>query len=653
VSKSIPQPWRVLPDKPNLEQLKNQAKDLLRDYSAGDADTIAEVQRAEDTPPAHLALADAQRVLARAYGYASWAELKHFVDGITVARFCDAARVGDVAVLRQMLRVRPELVGMDLAENDEHRAIHFAVLHRHAEAVRVLMEAGADPRKGIYPNRSATTALVIAQDRGYGEIVDAIEKAEQARREAASCPNATVTPVQDQITAAIRSGKNDEAIALLSADASLIKACDRDGASPLHIAAEALNDGMVAWLLEPAHRFGVQKADLAGRMPLDRAVLAVEPRNADSLQRFAPVAERFRRAGAPLTAMSAIAMGDGDRLAELFREEPQKFSPGPEFIKPLTIAVRHCRHDMLRLLLDLGLDPNQRTTLGNVEGQVNSAGEPLWLAVVGDDWDAATILLDRGADPNANVYASGTATSQAFGTRNPRMQKLMLDHGGELSPDFLGLYRQTDRARRALDETAPIPANPRGYPGPTTAEQLLWGGACGGDPEIVGLALEKIDWAPTDARWFNMAVQPLRIWNNGPGHWAGGYDRSTYVECFRPIIARMDVNMVSRHGQTLLHRVASDGWTWGQPVMTSEERLAFATIVLDAGAKFDVRDTVLASTPLAWAARWGCGELVELLLSRGASAAETDAEPWATPLAWATRYGHSDIAAKLRTAGAP
>jgi hypothetical protein len=232
------------------------------------------------------------------------------------------------------------------------------------------------------------------------------------------------------------------------------------------------------------------------------------------------------------------------------------------------------------------------------------------------------------------------------------MQRLMFDRGGALSPDFLGLYRQTDRARGVLDGSDPVPPNPRGHPGPTAAEQLLWGGACGGDPEIVRLALEQMDWPPGEPRWFYMAVQPFRIWNNGPSLGAGGYDRSTYPECFRQIVARIDVNMIGRHGQTLLHRVASDGWTWNQPVMTSAERLAFATMLLDAGARFDLRDELLASTPLGWAARWGCGELVELLLSRGAPATEKDAEPWATPLAWATRYGHANIAAKLRAAGA-
>src|SRR5258708_28732088 len=97
-------PWRTLPDRPSLEQLKKQDKELLRDYLAGDAETVADVERAErNADPASFALADAQRVLARGYGFASWTVLKQRVDGLTIARFCDAAKGGDVTVLRQML----------------------------------------------------------------------------------------------------------------------------------------------------------------------------------------------------------------------------------------------------------------------------------------------------------------------------------------------------------------------------------------------------------------------------------------------------------------------------------------------------------------------------------------------------------------------
>ena len=57
-------PARRLPVQPNLDQLHNQAKDLLRDMHA----------RGE---PAKLA--DAQLALAREYGVSSWTRLVHAV----------------------------------------------------------------------------------------------------------------------------------------------------------------------------------------------------------------------------------------------------------------------------------------------------------------------------------------------------------------------------------------------------------------------------------------------------------------------------------------------------------------------------------------------------------------------------------------------
>jgi hypothetical protein len=43
--------------------------------------------------------------------------------------------------------------------------------------------------------------------------------------------------------------------------------------------------------------------------------------------------------------------------------------------------------------------------------------------------------------------------------------------------------------------------------------------------------------------------------------------------------------------------------------MTPEEQVAFAATLVDAGARVDVRDDVLKSTPLGWACRWGRVEL--------------------------------------------
>ena len=85
-------PTRSLPDRPSLGQLRKQAKELLKSYKAGEPKVIAEVEQFEASPDAGtFALADAQRVLARAYGFSSWTKLKQHVDGINVDAFCRAS----------------------------------------------------------------------------------------------------------------------------------------------------------------------------------------------------------------------------------------------------------------------------------------------------------------------------------------------------------------------------------------------------------------------------------------------------------------------------------------------------------------------------------------------------------------------------------
>jgi len=61
MSTSPPESSRALPDRPNLQHLKNQAKDLLK---AGQADSLT----------------DAQFRIARLYGFSSWPKLKAHVD---------------------------------------------------------------------------------------------------------------------------------------------------------------------------------------------------------------------------------------------------------------------------------------------------------------------------------------------------------------------------------------------------------------------------------------------------------------------------------------------------------------------------------------------------------------------------------------------
>ncbi len=85
---------RQLPEKPNLEFLKKQAKELLRRTQQGK-------------------LADAQLALSREYGFHSWADLKAHVQALTLSP-AEALKVAvcdnnDAASVRDVLKQHPEL----------------------------------------------------------------------------------------------------------------------------------------------------------------------------------------------------------------------------------------------------------------------------------------------------------------------------------------------------------------------------------------------------------------------------------------------------------------------------------------------------------------------------------------------------------------
>jgi ankyrin repeat protein len=153
------------------------------------------------------------------------------------------------------------------------------------------------------------------------------------------------------------------------------------------------------------------------------------------------------------------------------------------------------------------------------------------------------------------------------------------------------------------------------------------------------VALEHVDWLPDDPRWFWMLWRPL------PGHCdLDAQQQVDCCECFRMILARCGPNhRALESGQSMLHEVIARDHGVG---------IQLATILLDAGARLEVRDTLLESTPLGWACRWGRVEIVKLLLARGADPIEADAERWATPRAWAEKMRRPEILGLLKRARA-
>ena len=628
MSESTPKffPTRRLPPQPNLEQLRKQAKDLLEHYHADDPAAVAEVRAFERNPESStFALNDAQRVLARAYGFESWPRLKAFVDGANVAKLAEAVQSSDVAQVRALLHARPELIGMDMSGGDEHRALHYAVLRRDVAMVKLLMEAGADARKGIWPHRDATSAFALAHDREYHDVIAVIEGEERLRREEMSCPNATVSPIQDQINTAILQRDNETATRLLKANGSFIHACDRNGATPLHIAAEAANEEMVAWLL--GRRANVRKQDVNGFTALDRAALAVRPRN-ENAKLFPAIAERMLEHGAESTIYAAVALADAPRIRQLIAAEPGLLRQN-DWRRGglLSLAVKHGHLEVVELLLDLGADVDERTTLHELEEPTLSWGGPLWHAALANQRDIAELLLDRGADPNANVYASGWPLGHAWNHKDGAVRKLLLERGAKRQPYMIAENHDVAEARKLLEADTSEEA----------AQELAWAAADHGCAEIVELALPRLTWASDDRRWHWVLIQPIR------GAGGDSHDNKGYFGSMAALLRHgVDPNVL-RFGATALHFAAAH-----LGAISDADRARFAAMLLDHGARVDVRDDLLESTPLGWACRWGRAELAKLLIARGALVIEPDAEPWARPTAWAEKMKHAAVLAVLR-----
>jgi ankyrin repeat protein len=120
---------RNLPERPPLEYLKKLAKERLVALRATD-------------PTAKLA--QAQHAVAREHGFSSWRALKSEVDrrrAPVLAEFFRQCAAGDIGGLRALLEKDAGLVRERTPEGST--GLHLAV--RHPDAVRLLIEHGADP----------------------------------------------------------------------------------------------------------------------------------------------------------------------------------------------------------------------------------------------------------------------------------------------------------------------------------------------------------------------------------------------------------------------------------------------------------------------------------------------------------------------------
>jgi hypothetical protein len=120
---------RPLPESPDLDQLRRQARELLRACRAGDPAALAALREHAPAATAPPRLSDAQLALARSYGAPSWPALTRAVEA------AQAARPSQVAAPKpQPARpTRRELVASLAA-----RVVADARAGRHREVVSAL-----------------------------------------------------------------------------------------------------------------------------------------------------------------------------------------------------------------------------------------------------------------------------------------------------------------------------------------------------------------------------------------------------------------------------------------------------------------------------------------------------------------------------------
>jgi len=192
-------PVRTLPPRPDLAQIKRQSYELQQLHRDGKLAAAARIianhpryrnATAESVLAATLRLADAQLVLAREYGFQSWAALKHDVEAWSrVAkytphpRFDDAVaalRSGDVRKLTDLLSQHPELARA--RTNLDPRFGYFTgatLLHHIAwnpsqsmpvppnivDIARMLLDHGAEVDAVTLGRSSGTTMGLIATSK--------------------------------------------------------------------------------------------------------------------------------------------------------------------------------------------------------------------------------------------------------------------------------------------------------------------------------------------------------------------------------------------------------------------------------------------------------------------------------------------------------
>lgn len=247
-------------------------------------------------------------------------------------------------------------------------------------------------------------------------------------------------------------------------------------------------------------------------------------------------------------------------------------------------------------------------------------GAALHAAARRNDVAAVEALLARGADPNFEVDSAGSAT---YAAATPALRARLLAAGGRLTPYDLVWLGEDDAA------VAAVAADP-------AAAHL----GCG----TVFAAVCTLERRALLERLLAAGATFPALADGCKGDLMAQPDMLA-----RLLGAGLSPDLPDTDGVTLLHVLCRRD----RRGVAHPARLACAPLLLDAGATLEARDHGRRARPLAYAARDGLEDMVELLLARGARPGHPADPHDAVPAAWAAAAGHAALAARLRLAGSP
>ena len=212
-----------LPPRPDLGQLRRQAKDLLRAARLGDTDAVTRLRLLSD----QLILDTAQLSVAREYGFASWAILKSEVDRREIFDTRDVNRLRALLSEHPELAVRPMLNWCDHPQGAS--PLGYVAMLRYDTSrgewrdvpgtgpiARALLEAGA-PVDG--DPTDAETPLITAASYGDAEVARVLLNA-GADLDAVASTNAGGVPEGTALRHAAVFGMSNVVEVLLAAGAT-------------------------------------------------------------------------------------------------------------------------------------------------------------------------------------------------------------------------------------------------------------------------------------------------------------------------------------------------------------------------------------------------------------------------------------------------